>query len=506
MERESFEDQEVAEILNNYYISVKVDREERPDIDSIYMTYCQALTGHGGWPLTIIMTPEKKPFFAGTYFPTKAKGGMPGMIDILNKISELWEKGKESLIFSSEEILEKVQENYLLNQEGELTEKVIKDAFQSLYANFDPLYGGFGSAPKFPTPHNLLFLLRFYKKYQHPKALEMVEKTLESMYKGGIYDHIGYGFSRYSTDNKWLVPHFEKMLYDNALLAIVYLETYQLTKKELYAQVADEIFTYVLRDMTSDFGGFYSAEDADSEGVEGKFYVWEPEEVINILGEEDGNLFNHLYDIKTLGNFEGKSIPNLINTDSERVDRKKSKLWRKKLFQDREKRVHPHKDDKVLTAWNSLMLVALSLGARVLNNTNYLKAAEVCADFILEQLYLDNRLYARYRDGEVKYLAYVDDYAFLIWGLLELYESSFDPIYLNNAIKLNKEMLEIFEDKKDGGLFLYGSDSEQLIARPKEVYDGALPSGNSVALHNLLRLGVLTGKKGFLEKGGKSQG
>ncbi|NLT95865.1 MAG: thioredoxin domain-containing protein, partial [Clostridia bacterium] len=291
MERESFEDEEVADILNRYFVSVKVDREERPDIDSIYMAYCQALTGSGGWPLTIIMTPDKKPFFAGTYFPKTSRRGMPGIMEILIRVAELWQKEREAIVASSNEFLEKLRDSFFIHQEGELNEKAIKEAFQTLSRNFDGVYGGFGSAPKFPTPHNLMFLLRYHKKYNNPEALEMVEKTLQAIYKGGIYDHIGFGFARYSTDNKWLVPHFEKMLYDNALLAMIYLETYQLTRKELYAKVAGEIFTYVLRDMTSDLGGFYSAEDADSEGVEGKFYVWSPEEVMEVLGEEDGRFF-----------------------------------------------------------------------------------------------------------------------------------------------------------------------------------------------------------------------
>jgi uncharacterized protein YyaL (SSP411 family) len=502
MERESFEDEEVAKILNNNFISIKVDREERPDIDSIYMTYCQALTGSGGWPLTIIMTPEKKPFFAGTYFPKTTQRGMPGVMEILNNVIDLWQKERDAIVASSNDILEKLQNSYFQNEEGELTEKAIEKAYQALSRSFDKVYGGFGSAPKFPTPHNLMFLLRYYKKYNKPEALEMVEKTLESMYKGGIYDHLGFGFSRYSTDNKWLVPHFEKMLYDNALLAIIFLETYQLTKKELYAKVANEIFTYVLRDMTSDKGGFYSAEDADSEGEEGKFYIWSPEEVIDILGEEDGKVFNETYDITAQGNFEGKSIPNLIRTRTpfEGLKFKKLDNLRNKLFKHREKRVHPYKDDKILTAWNGLMLAALSMGARILKNKDYLKAAQNAAKFILENLYLDNRLYARYRGGEVKHLAYVDDYAFFIWGLIELYESSYEATYLNKAIELNDEMLEIFEDKEKGGLFLYGKDGEKLIARTKEIYDGAIPSGNSVAIHNLLRLGVLTGKDLYFSK------
>lgn len=500
MERESFEDEEVAQFLNDNYISVKVDREERPDVDSIYMTFCQGLTGHGGWPLTIIMTPDKKPFFAGTYFPKNSRRGMPGLIDILEKIITLWKTDKNSLIESSEEIVHKIKSGFLINMAGDLSKAEVEKTYNSLLANFDSIYGGFGSAPKFPTPHNLMFLLRYYKEYQSKQALDMVEKTLESMFRGGIYDHIGHGFSRYSTDRKWLVPHFEKMLYDNALIAIIYLEAYQVTGKNIYAHIAQEIFSYILRDMTSQAGGFYSAEDADSEGEEGKFYVWTPEEIKEILGERDSQVFCDYYNITFQGNFEGKNIPNLINTELNNVDASKLKEMKKQIFNQREKRTHPYKDDKILTAWNGLMIAALSLGARVLDNKEYAQKAKKAFQFILDNLYKDNRLYARYRDGETKYLAYVDDYAFLIWGLIELYEATYEVEFLKEALKLNREMLEYFWDENEGGLYLYGRDSEKLIARPKEIYDGSIPSGNSVATLNFLRLARLTGDTDLEEK------
>jgi uncharacterized protein YyaL (SSP411 family) len=323
----------------------------------------------------------------------------------------------------------------------------------------------------------------------------MVEKTLDAMYKGGIYDHIGYGFARYSTDRIWLVPHFEKMLYDNALLAIAYLEAYQITGKQEYAEIAKQVFSYVLRDMTSPEGGFYSAQDADSEGVEGKFYVWTPVEVKEVLGELDGEKFCKLYDITERGNFEGNSIPNLIKGMVPEQEREFVEKCREKLFNHREKRVHPYKDDKILTAWNGLMIAAFAVGARVLSDDKYKLAAENAVKFIFNKLVRDDgRLMARYREGEAAYLGYVDDYAFLIWSLIELYEVTYDPDYLKKALKLNDDLLNLFWDQENGGLFLYGSDSEQLITRPKEIYDGATPSGNAVAALNFLRLARLTGQ------------
>ncbi|MDD2402370.1 MAG: thioredoxin domain-containing protein, partial [Clostridia bacterium] len=383
---------------------------------------------------------------------------------------------------------------------------IIEKTFRTLERYFDKSYGGFGDAPKFPTPHNLTFLLRYYKVKGDKKALEMVEKSLEQMYKGGIFDHIGYGFSRYSTDDKWLVPHFEKMLYDNALLAIAYLETYQVTKSELYKEVAEKIFEYILRDMTSLDGTFYSGEDADSEGVEGKFYIWSPREVTKVLGIEDGNDFCSLYDVTEKGNFEGGNIPNLIKSNLKelRSDEQKSskiKELRRKLFEVRENRVHPFKDDKILTGWNGLMIVALAIGGRVLENSQYLSAAEKAMEFILLKLInKEGRLLARYREGEAAYLAYLDDYAFLVWGLIELYETTYKPEYLEKALNFNKEMMLYFWDEDKGGFYLTGEDSEELLTRSKEIYDGAIPSGNSVAALNLLRLADLSGDYELEEK------
>ncbi|MBU7006983.1 thioredoxin domain-containing protein [Phosphitispora fastidiosa] len=497
MERESFEDTEVAEILNKNFVSIKVDREERPDIDTIYMAVCQAITGHGGWPLTVILTPGKKPFFAGTYFPKQDSRGMPGLISILTRVTELWQNEREKLLQTVDDITNAIEKNFFTHATGSITEDTLSGAYSYYENSFDPEFGGFGRAPKFPTPHNLSLLLRCWKMTGREQALEMVEKTLESMYLGGMYDHIGFGFSRYATDRQWLVPHFEKMLYDNALLAIAYLETYQVGKKEKWAKIARDIFTYVLRDMTSPEGAFYSAEDADSEGEEGKFYIWTPDEIKDVLGQEDGERFCRQYDITPEGNFEGKSIPNLIKTGYQNGDPQ----LLKQLFLYRDRRVHPFKDDKILTSWNGLMIAALSLGARVLDAPEYAAAAEKAVQFIRQNLRReDGRLLARYRDGEAAFPAYVDDYAFLVWGLIELYQATFKPDYLSLALELNRDMLKYFWDEANGGLFQYGSDAENLISRPKETYDGAIPSGNSAAVLNLLKLARLTGDRDLEEK------
>jgi uncharacterized protein YyaL (SSP411 family) len=503
MAHESFEDEAVAGILNKHFVSIKVDREERPDVDHLYMTVCQAMTGQGGWPLTIMMTPEKKPFFAGTYFPKSRKYGRAGLVEILMQIVEKWEEDHTQVAEVGDQIVNEVEKRMLSNLKGEVTVEILNKAYSYYEQVFDPVFGGFGGAPKFPTSHNLSFLMRYYNRTGEVKALQMVEKTLDAMHRGGMYDHVGFGFSRYSVDEKWQVPHFEKMLYDNSLLAWTYLEAYQLSGKQKYANVAEQIFAYVLRDMTDSTGAFYSAEDADSEGHEGKFYVWDPDEVLEVLGTEDGELFCDLYDITKEGNFEGHNIPNLIQHDLEKYAELKSitmdelqqkvERCRQKLFDYREQRIHPGKDDKVLTSWNGLMIMAMSKGYKVLNRSEYLEAARKSADFIVSHLRRpDGRLLARYRDGEAAFFAYLDDYAFMVWGLMELYEASFETKYLRLAIELNNQMLDLFWDDDNGGLYFYGSDSEQLFTRNKEIYDGALPSGNAVATLNLLKLSKLT--------------
>lgn len=501
MAHESFEDENVAAILNKFFISIKLDREERPDVDSVYMTVCQALTGSGGWPLTIIMTPDQKPFFAGTYFPKTSRYGMPGLIEILESVAIQWKNSKEKLINSSDNILKELGKFFVSeSNDTKLSEKNLKNGYNQLLKSFDIKYGGFSPAPKFPTPHKLMFLLRYYKMYDETNALEMVETTLGSMYRGGLFDHIGYGFSRYSTDDKYLVPHFEKMLYDNALLVIAYLEAYEITKNPLYKDISIKSLEYVFRELTSNEGGFYCAQDADSEGEEGKYYVFTPDEIKIILGEEDGNYFNEYYDITDEGNFEGKSIPNLIKNSNYNKKDEKIDVLAQNILDYRNERYSLHKDDKILTSWNGLMIAALSKAYKVLEDEKYLEYAKKAIDFIYNNL-VDSkgRLFARYREKEAKYKAILDDYAFLTYGLIELYESSYEILYLKKAIDLTEAMIDLFFDEKNAGFFLYGKDSEKLIARPKELFDGAIPSGNSVAAYNLIRLARITGKSLFEE-------
>ncbi len=515
MERESFEDEEVADLLNRHFVPVKVDREERPDIDQIYMTVCQAMTGHGGWPLTIIMTPDQKPFFAGTYFPKRSMGRHPGLMEILTQIREYWQHDRDKLLSSGDRITRFLKESSGVQRGPGLGWREIDRAFEEHCSLFDFAYGGFGEAPKFPTPHHLTFLLRYAKERNNGEALQMAFKTLDAMYRGGIYDHLGFGFARYSVDRKWLIPHFEKMLYDNALLAYAYLEAYQVSGNERYAKVAREIFAYVQREMTAPEGGFYSAEDADSEGEEGKFYLWTPDEIKAVLGNKEGEWFCRYYGVTDKGNFEGKTILNRIHPDFPdvdeqpyvdgaagiRVDAAKLEEMRRKLFAARGRRVRPHKDDKILTAWNGLMIAALAKGARVLQEPEYATWAGKSVEFILNHLVRkDGRLLARYRDGEAAFPAYVDDYAFFVWGLMELYEATFEARYLEMSLHWTEEMLRLFWDEEHGGLYFYGSDAEALLLRPKEIYDGAMPSGNSVAALNLLRLSRIAERNDLLEK------
>lgn len=518
MAHESFEDSEVAELMNQTFISIKVDREERPDIDKIYMDVCQLLTGSGGWPLTIIMTPDKKPFFAGTYFPKKSRYGRIGFIELIERIDVLWKTERKKILNSAEDITFSLQ-NITNEAPGEkLDEKNLREAFSQLAMQFDEKYGGFGSRPKFPTPHNLVFLLRFWNRTDKKEALEMIEKTLKEMRKGGIYDHLGFGFHRYSTDEHWLVPHFEKMLYDQALLAITYIEAFLATKNEEYAITAKQIFEYVLRDMTSKEGGFYSAEDADSEGVEGKFYVWSEEELKVILNEENFTIVKETFNINKEGNFleeatqektnnnilfMQKSIQELAKNFNMTESSFKSRLKeiRKTMFGIREKRIHPHKDDKILTDWNGLMIAALAKGYSAFQNKTYLDAAKKAVDFILKILYdSDGNLLHRFRDGQAEIKGYLTDHAFLIWGLIELYESTFDVEYLSHALKLNEKLLDQFWDGNIGGFYFSARDAEKLITKKKEIYDGAIPSGNSIALLNLLRLSLITGNHELEEK------
>ncbi|OHB73681.1 MAG: thioredoxin [Planctomycetes bacterium RBG_16_41_13] len=507
METESFEDEEVAKILNEYYVAIKVDREERPDIDNVYMTLCQAMTGSGGWPLTLFLTPEGKPFYAGTYFPKTERFGNPGLIALLTQIAHLWNTNKESIIASSLQVTKLINTETSSKNEETPDIRTLNTAYEQLRDRFDTIYGGFGSLPKFPTPHNFTFLLRWWKRSNNAFALEMVEKSLELMARGGIHDHLGGGFHRYSTDEYWLVPHFEKMLYDQALLAIAYIETYQATKKELYSAVAKDILDYVLRDMTSPEGGFYTAEDADSEGVEGKFYVWKPEEIKEALGENEGNIFCDFYDVSDIGNFEDRNIlhadkPLHVAAKMENVtpDALEKLLTnsRKKLLSIREKRIKPQKDTKIITSWNGLMISALSMGAQAMDEPAYANAAIRAADFLLNTLFQENKiLLRRYCQGESAIPGFLDDYAFFVNGLIDLYEATFQEKYLQAALQINEEMIKNFLDEKDGGFFLSGKANEKLFTQTKDIYDGATPSGNAIALLNLLRLGRITGNPSY---------
>lgn len=490
MERESFEDQEVAQILNEHFISIKVDKEERPEVDAIYMKVCQMMTGSGGWPLTILMTPDQKPFYACTYLPKNSTENMIGLTNLLNATIRVWQSDQEKLIRSSEEISDILVKEYqtAYSMDGPGTH-MLRDAAEYLKDSFDKRYGGFGSAPKFPTPHNLLFLLRYGTFYEEPDVLHMVDKTLESMYRGGIYDHIGGGFSRYSTDNRWLVPHFEKMLYDNALLVMAYLEAYEQSKNPMYLEVVENTLAYVKREMTQEEGGFSSAQDADSDGIEGKYYTFTPNEIEKVLGSSAGAAFNTYYGIRKEGNFQGKSIPNLIHEQTIKLDKDQLSEWKKKVYEYRAERTVLGKDDKVLTSWNALMITAYSKAYAVLQKPEYLECAEKAYEFIGNNLRnKEGRLLIRYRQGESIGLANLDDYAFLLMAQLQLYEATFELSYLRDAKKNAEEMLALFWDVESGGFFFYGSDAKQLIARPKEVYDGAVPSGNSVAAYCLCQL------------------
>ncbi len=514
MERESFEDPEVARLMNEVFICIKVDREERPDIDAVYMTVCQMMTGSGGWPLTVFLTPEKKPFFAGTYFPRDSLYGRIGMLELIPRVQDYWRSRREEADRIGDELIEALQKAPSPAGETALGRNNLDSAYEELTGRFDRRNGGFSKVPKFPAPHNLLFLMRYHKRTGHAEALGMVETTLDRMRRGGIFDQIGFGFHRYSTDAQWLVPHFEKMLYDQALLAMAYTEAWQLTRNELYRQSAEEIFEYVLRDMTSPEGGFYSAEDADSEGEEGKFYLWTEREIRDILGP-DADLVLFAWNIFEGGNYQeeasghrtGANIPHLPKTleqtarmrvmDCEAF-RQRLESARKRLFEAREKRVHPQKDDKILTDWNGLTIAALARAGRVFRREDLSGAARRAADFILTRLRTpEGKLLHRYRAGEAALEAHLDDYAFLTWGLIELYEAAFETRYLEAALDMTNRMIEQFWDEAGGGFFLTANDGEPLFARLKQIYDGALPSGNSVVALNLLRLSRMMGNSDF---------
>ncbi|WP_337484950.1 thioredoxin domain-containing protein [Porcipelethomonas sp.] len=488
MAHESFEDKKTAEILNQYFVSIKIDREERPDIDSVYMSVCQAFTGSGGWPMSIFMTWDKKPFFAGTYFPPKSHYGMPGFPDLLDVIVSQWNNNRRKLLQSAEQIITHLKSA----ESGDKNiddEELIKRAMQIFSESFDEINGGFSSAPKFPTPHNLLFLMLYARHKQDSDALKMAEKTLLQMRKGGIFDHIGYGFSRYSTDKYFLAPHFEKMLYDNALLIIAYLAAYYLTNNEIYLDTAEKTTEYILREMTSADGGFYSAQDADSEGVEGKYYTFTLDEIINVLGEEKGKRFAESFDITSNGNFEGVNILNLLKSNDLESDFSEEIH---NLYDYRKKRTNLHLDDKILLSWNSLMIAALSMFYRVSRNEKYLNAVVNAQKFIEENMCDGVQLFTSWRDGKHSEKSFLDDYAFYIASLIELYNSTLDKVYLEKAERFCDEAVRLFEDCQRDGFYLCEASYTEIFMNPKETYDGAIPSGNSVMAYNFVRMFQLT--------------
>ena len=495
MAHESFEDNKTAEILNKYFISIKVDREERPDIDSVYMSVCQAFTGSGGWPMSIFMTWDKKPFFAGTYFPLHPRYGMPSFSELLNTIAKQWKSNKSELLESAEEIIKHLK-NTDTAENSQVDRNLIQRAVQIFEHTFDSTYGGFGDAPKFPTPHNLLFLMLYAKQSNNSNALEMAEKTLTQMRQGGIFDHIGYGFSRYSTDKYYLAPHFEKMLYDNALLIIAYSSLYSITNNNIYLDTAEKTAEYILNEMTSEGGGFYSAQDADSEGVEGKYYTFSLNEIIDILGEYTGKEFAKVFDITKDGNFEGMNIPNLLKSNDLKTD---FQAEIKKLYSYRKNRFKLHLDDKILLSWNSMMIAALSMLYRVARNEKYLNATQKSQEFIEKNLSDGLKLYTSFRDGKHSTHAFLDDYAFYAAALIELYNSTLDKRYLKKAEKICAEAVKQFADRENGGFYLSAPNSTELFINPKETYDGAIPSGNSVMAYNLVRLYQITEKDEYME-------
>lgn len=494
MAHESFEDEKTAELLNRHFVSVKVDREERPDIDSVYMSVCQAFTGSGGWPMSIFMTWDKKPFFAGTYFPVQSRYGMPGFSDLLSAIANRWKENREILLESAEEMIAHLKGKGTDGRgynEKDLTESAVKTFKQS----FDNVNGGFGGAPKFPTPHNLLFLMLYSVQNSDAAVMYMVEKTLLRMRKGGLFDQVGYGFSRYSTDERFLAPHFEKMLYDNALLMMAYTAAYRATKKEKYFEAAEKTAEYVLREMVSLEGGFYSAQDADSEGVEGRYYLFSRQEVLAVLGREKGQRFAEAFDITEGGNFEGMNIPNLLKNSGESdVITAEFQEEIQLLYAYRRSRARLHLDDKILLSWNAMMITAFAMLYRVTGQKLYLKTAQAAQQFIERNLAEGETLFTSYRQGKHSKQGFLDDYAFYIAALLGLYDATFEDEYLRQAMQLCKEAEKRFADKDNGGFFLCEKESTELFMNPKETYDGAIPSGNSVMAYNLVRLYQLTEK------------
>lgn len=518
MEHESFEDEQVAAVLNEYFIPVKVDREERPDVDGVYMAVCQAMTGHGGWPLSVFLTPDKRPFYVGTYFPKENRHGRPGFLYVIEQIRGVWQHDRAKIEEAGDSILQSMESRAAEEFTAELGSDIFDAAFSRYAQAYDEAFGGFGNKPKFPSPHNLLFLLRYYKRTNNSSALAMVEHTLRSMRRGGLFDHIGFGFHRYSTDSRWLLPHFEKMLYDQAMLCMAYTEAWQATGNAVYKQTTEEIIAYVLRDMLSPEGGFYSAEDADSEGVEGKFYVWTLAELRAVLGDADARLFADIFGCEAQGNFAeeatghktGDNIPHLtadVHSYARQHDMEPMLVeaalerMRAALFAVRERRVHPSKDDKILADWNGLMIAALAKAGRATGRSDYLDAARRAFGFVTTAFVTpDGRLLHRYRDGDAAISAFLDDYVFLAWGALELYEATLEVEYLLHARRLCDDALRLFSTEDSAALSFSAADNEKLLASVREAYDGAVPSGNSVAAWLLARLGRLCNDNEFLSR------
>ncbi len=507
MAHESFENEDIAKIMNENFINIKVDREERPDIDDIYQKTCQIATGQGGWPLSVFLTPDQRPFYVGTYFPPFDSYGRPGFGSILRQLSQAWKEKPQDIQKAAENFLTTLQKTEQITTQAKLEKSILDEAAINLIQIGDPVFGGFGSVPKFPNSANLSFLLRYYRLSGISKFKEFVLKTLNKMGRGGIFDQIGGGFHRYSTDAQWLVPHFEKMLYDNALVPMVYAEAYQLTKDGFYLDIVKKTLNYVLREMTSKEGGFFSAQDADSEGEEGKYYVWKKREIEETLGK-DSDIFCLYYDVTDGGNFEGKSILcNHISLSSvafkfgisEEQVKKILDQSAQKLLEIRSKRIPPSLDDKILTSWNALMISAFAKGYRISNEQKYLAAAENCIKFIQEKLLKNDSLLRTYKNGSAKIPGYLEDYAFFVNSLLDVFEINPDSKYLELAKVLSKYLIEHFWDQNQHCFFMTADNHENLIIRPKNDHDLSIPSGNSVAAKALLRLYHITGEKEFLD-------
>ena len=508
MERESFENEDIAELMNKNFVNIKVDLEERPDVDKIYMQFVQLTAGNGGYPLNVFLTPDQRPFFGGTYFPPEPRYNMPSFSQILTSVSEAYQERRDDVLRSANDILGEIRRIGIPGRsEDVFGHDELEVAYQSFVRSFDRVNGGFGGAPKFPAPMTLEFLLRYYHRTGETEALRIVKFSCDKMAHGGIYDQLGGGFHRYTVDTNWLTPHFEKMLYDNAQLIKIYLHLFQVTKDEFYKQTAVDSLEYVIREMTDVSGGFYSAQDADSEGIEGKFFVWTPDEIAEILGEEDARIFEFFYDVSETGNFEGQNILNVKNSIAETAqtfgiseDELVDKLseFKEKVFTEREKRVKPFRDEKVLTAWNGLMLSAFAEAYAILKDKRYLEVAIKNADFLLESLKDESGLLRTWKDGKSSLNAYIEDYANLAEGLFDLFQVSGEVRYLKKSKKLADDMVDEFWDEEGGGFFFTSKGHEELLIRTKDFYDNATPSGNSAAVDIFLKLSKVFGEEKYL--------